>query len=169
MYQNQQNQGDLANMSALLRRRPQAWAKMEGRLSNADIQGVVRFYQTSYGVLVVAEIKNLPRSDDPCESPIFGFHIHEGNTCTGNAADPFANTGNHYNPYDCRHPYHSGDLPPLLGSNGYAFSAFLTDRFTVNEIIGKTVIIHAMADDFTTQPSGNAGQKISCGEIQRYP
>ena len=167
MYQNQQNHGDLANMSALLRRRPQAWAKMEGRSTDADIQGIVRFYQTAYGVLVVAEIKGLPKSEDPCESPIFGFHIHEGITCTGSVNDPFANTGNHYNPYDCSHPYHSGDLPPLFGSNGYAFSAFLTDRFTVNELIGKTVIIHAMEDDFTTQPSGNAGQKIACGEIQR--
>ena len=49
--------------------------------------------------------------------------------------------------------------------NGYAFSAFLTDRFTVKEIVGRTVIMHSSPDDFTSQPSGNAGEKIACGEI----
>jgi len=43
----------------------------------------------------------------------------------------------------------------------------MTDSFTVKEIIGKTVVIHSMPDDFTTQPSGNAGSKIGCGVIQQ--
>lgn len=77
----------------------------------------------------------------------------------------FPHSGSHYNPNDCPHPYHAGDLPPLFGANGFAFSVFLTDRFTVHEIIGKTVIVHASPDDFQTQPSGNAGEKIACGEI----
>ena len=74
----------------------------------------------------------------------------------------------HYNPNQCAHPYHAGDLPPLFGSNGYAFEAFLTDRFTVSEVIGRTVIIHSKPDDFSTQPSGNSGEKIACGEIRKY-
>jgi Cu-Zn family superoxide dismutase len=41
-----------------------------------------------------------------------------------------------------------------------------TNRFRVKDIIGRTVIIHNMPDDFTTQPSGNAGMKIACGVIQ---
>lgn len=41
----------------------------------------------------------------------------------------------------------------------------MTDRFTIDETIGKTVIIHAKPDDFVTQPSGNAGEKIACGVI----
>ena len=57
-------------------------------------------------------------------------------------------------------------MPPLFGCNGAAFSVFLTDRITVNEIIGKTVIIHSDPDDFTSQPSGNAGTKIACGVIR---
>ena len=65
------------------------------------------------------------------------------------------------------HPYHAGDLPPLFGSGGVAVSVFLTDRFHLEDIIGKTVIIHSSPDDFTTQPSGNAGAKIACGEIKR--
>ena len=40
-------------------------------------------------------------------------------------------------------------------------------RFTVEEIVGKTVIIHSNADDFTTQPSGNSGEKIACGIIKK--
>lgn len=130
-----------------------------------EITGSVKFYNTALGVFVTAEVQNLPRSDIRCESPILAFHIHEQGNCSGNAGDPFANVGMHYNPYDCPHPYHAGDMPPLFSTNGYAFSAFLTDRFTLDEIIGRAVIIHSSPDDFTTQPSGNAGTKIACGNI----
>lgn len=44
-------------------------------------------------------------------------------------------------------------------------SVFSTERFQVHEVIGKTVIVHEKPDDFVSQPSGNAGQKIACGEI----
>ena len=43
--------------------------------------------------------------------------------------------------------------------------SLLTNRFTVDEIINKVIVIHANKDDFTTQPSGNAGTKIGCGKI----
>ena len=79
--------------------------------------------------------------------------------------DPFPNSGAHYNPKECPHPFHAGDMPPLFGADGYAFLTFVTSRFTVKEIVGKTVIIHSSPDDFTTQPSGNAGEKIACGLI----
>lgn len=42
------------------------------------------------------------------------------------------------------------------------------DRFNVSDIIGRTVIIHNMAEDFTSQPSGNAGEKIACGVIKKF-
>ena len=42
-----------------------------------------------------------------------------------------------------------------------------TDRFTVDDAIGKTVVIHSEPDDFRTQPSGNAGTKIACGVITK--
>lgn len=83
-------------------------------------------------------------------------------------ANPFADAMTHFNPEDCPHPYHAGDLPPLWGSDGYAFSVFLTDRFSVEEIVGKTVIIHRQPDDFTIQPSGSARQKMACGVIRPY-
>jgi copper/zinc superoxide dismutase (SODC) len=109
----------------------------------------------------------LPLAGGPCGGRIFGFHIHEGGACSGNSNDWFADTLAHYNPGKCEHPYHAGDLPPLFGNNGFALALFLTNRFRVEEIIGRTVIIHDRPDDFTTQPSGNSGVKIACGEIKR--
>lgn len=57
-------------------------------------------------------------------------------------------------------------MPPLMGTDGKAFSMFMTDRFTVNEVIGRTVIIHLHPDDFAAQPSGNSGEIIACGVIK---
>lgn len=152
----------------ILGRRPDACAFMYGSDQYPDICGTVAFYRTIYGVLVVSDISNLPgaAAADACDNRIFAFHIHEGRCCTGNSADPFADTGGHYNPYGCEHPHHAGDMPPLFSNHGYAFSAFLTDRFNLPDIIGHTVIIHEHVDDFTSQPAGNAGAKIACGVIQ---
>ena len=47
-----------------------------------------------------------------------------------------------------------------------AYLAFVTGRFIPKEVIGRTMIIHNMPDDFISQPAGNAGSKIACGEIQ---
>lgn len=149
----------------LLYKEPQAKALVRGSDRFPHIIGSVKFYQTRAGVLVTAEIYGLPAATAACESPIFGFHIHGGGACSGNTEDPFIDAGMHYNPHNCPHPYHAGDLPPLFGVHGYAFSMFLTGRFSVREIVGKTVIIHARQDDFTTQPAGNAGEKMACGEI----
>ncbi len=154
-----------SHLTGLLRGRPHALANVSGSAAYPRVQGQVRFYQTVAGVLVVAEIEGLPTSEGACTHPVFGFHIHGGGECRGDGEDPFSAVGGHYNPYDCPHPYHAGDLPPLWGADGYAFSAFLTNRFSVDEIIGKTVIIHAGIDDFTSQPAGNAGAKMGCGEI----
>ena len=86
-----------------------------------------------------------------------------GSSCTGNKEDEFANAGTHYNPTNCPHPFHSGDLPSLLENNGYAYMSVLLNKFKIKDIIGKVVIIHDMPDDFTSQPSGNSGKKIACG------
>lgn len=156
------------NLTRLFSYVPTAVATVKGSGKYPNIEGTVRFYQTAGGVVVLSEIFGLPRSNDACrESPVFGFHIHEGASCTGNNDDSFADVGMHYNPDGCPHPYHAGDMPPLFGVGGMAFSAFLTDRFSVDEIVGRTVIIHGSPDDFTTQPSGNSGEKIACGRIVR--
>lgn len=153
-----------------LRGRPQAEASIAGSSSFPGISGWVRFYQTNGGVVVCAEIQGLPQGGQPCHERVFGFHIHQGADCDG-MDGPFPHAMSHYDPDGCEHPYHAGDLPPLFGNNGLAVSAFLTNRFFVDDIIGKVVIIHDHPDDLTTQPSGNSGAKIACGVIRRaeYP
>ena len=153
------------NVFSFIKQKPHAVAKIQGSSYYPKTKGMVKFYQTKEGVIVSCEISRLPVSEDVCKEPIFAIHIHEGGSCSGNAKDFFANAGSHYNPKGCPHPYHAGDLPPLFGVNGFAFSMFLTNRFTAEEIIGKTVIIHSAPDDFTSQPSGNSGMKIACGVI----
>lgn len=150
---------------SVFRRNADARAYIKGSCKYPNITGTVRFYQLCGCVMVAAEIDGLPAGEKPCGEPIFAFHIHEGKECSGNKDDRFANAKGHYNPDDCPHPYHAGDMPPLFGVNGRAFLAFVTDRFKVNDILGRAVIIHKMDDDFHTQPSGNAGEKIACGIV----
>lgn len=163
---NKKNQSCMNSFLCAMQKRPDAFAQISGSDEYPCINGMVRFYQTKKGVLVSVEIFGLPGCDDNCKGSVHGFHIHSGGYCSGNAEDPFADVKMHYNPCDCEHPYHAGDLPPLFADNGYAFSAFLTNRFTVKDIIGRTIIVHSDADDFTTQPSGNSGKKVACGEIK---
>lgn len=155
------------SIDAILRRQPDAWARLKGSSQRPGLRGMIRFYRHALGTLIVAEVQGLPTHQDACASPIFAFHIHEGDSCTGDRQDPFADVGTHYNPHSCPHPYHAGDLPPMFSAKGHGVSAFLTDRFTVGEIVGKTILLHAGFDDFSSQPSGNAGAKIACGEIVR--
>ena len=144
---------------------PEAFAVISGSEKYPKVYARVNFHQLKDTVAVVATAQGLPIKE--CGSGVFGFHIHSGSRCTGNEADPYSDALTHYNPKGCPHPYHAGDMPPLFGEMGEAFSAFLTQRFTVEEIIGKTVVIHSMPDDFTTQPAGNSGGKIACGIIRK--
>lgn len=149
-----------------LKKHPDAVAQLRGNSDYPNISGCVRFYQTKCGVLISAEVNGLPKSDEENKQCIFAFHIHDGSCCTGTTEDPFANTMSHYNTNKQPHPNHAGDLPPLFGNDGYAFQNLLTNRFSVQEILNKTILIHSDPDDFTTQPSGNSGKKIACGEIK---
>ena len=143
------------------RKCPDAVAEIRGGMEAPKLSGCVEFYQEKGCVLIVARISGLPRES---ETGFFGFHIHQGESCSG--AD-FSGTGSHYNPAERAHPKHAGDLPPLLACHGSAYLLFKTDRFSVCEIIGRTVVIHSDPDDFHTQPAGNAGKKIACGVICR--
>lgn len=139
---------------------PGAVATIHGGREVPGLTGRVCFYQKQDRVLVVAQIHGLPSNS---QTGFFAFHIHEGNTCEGAA---FVRTGGHYNPHRTEHPSHAGDLPPLLLCCGGAYMAVQTDRFRVQDIIGRTVVIHSDADDFRSQPAGNAGKKIGCGVIR---
>ena len=144
--------------------KPDAVSHLKGDPLNPQLKGMVLFYNIGTGTLVVADILGLPEVR-PCG--VFGFHIHEGNRCCGNTKDAFLSAG-HYNPTNEPHPCHAGDMPPLFSNNGYAYMSFVSERFTAEEVIGRTVIIHSKPDDFTTQPSGDAGEKIACGVIEKY-
>ena len=137
-----------------------AAAQIRGGEQAPGIRGMARFCQTRDGVLVSVEVRGLPES----RTDFFAFHIHEGLDCGGQG---FADTGGHYNPGGEPHPCHAGDLPPLLGCGGMARMCVLTDRFRVEEIIGRTVVIHSGPDDFHSQPAGDPGEKIACGVICR--
>lgn len=130
-----------------------AKAHVKGGKKYPSIDGIVTFKETKEGVLVTAKINGLPQSDSHCTGRFFGFHIHEGSSCTGTASDEFANTKSHLNTTNCSHPFHIGDLPPLIENNGYAYMTVLINKFRLKDIIGKVVIIHDMVDDFTSQPS----------------
>lgn len=147
---------------------PDAQAVIRGSHLYPELYGVVFFCQMPYGVFINAQFHGLPSVSETnaAINRFLGFHIHEFGNCAQNADSEFERTGNHYNPDDSSHPNHRGDLPPILNCNGYAWQSFLTDAFSVQEIIGRSIVVHAMPDDFMTQPSGNSGAKIGCGVIR---
>lgn len=141
---------------------PHAIAKITGNSDYPLLNGFATFHEVSMGgVLVQVEVFHLPDDTLYHKSGFFGMHIHEN----GNCKIPFDKTGNHLNPYNTSHPEHVGDLPPLLSNNGYAWMAFLDSRFTISDILGKSLVIHSHRDDFTSQPAGDSGNKIGCGII----
>ncbi len=151
-------------MDTLSENRPDAIALIKGNHDNPMLQGMVKFFKTPVGgIMIETQVMGLPNAFQLYSSRFYGFHIHEKGNCRNN----FANTGNHYNPKNLPHPDHAGDLPPLMSSQGFAYSIFYTERFTIDEVIGRSIVVHSNADDFTTQPSGNAGTKIGCGVIEK--
>lgn len=153
----------LAFVHLLEENRPQAIAWLQGGSAYSQISGLVKFYETPYGgVLIEAEIFNLPGITVPGSTGFYALHIHEYGDCS----EDFSRTGDHYNPDARPHPQHAGDLLPLLGNQGYAWEVFYDKRFQIRDILNRSVVIHANRDDFTTQPSGDAGQKIACGIIR---
>lgn len=149
----------------LFRGIPRAYAHINGSERFPDVKGMILFYPYENGTVVVADIGGLPTGQN-AENNILGFHIHEGFSCTGNAEDSFADAGMHYSKEPMMHPKHSGDMPVLFVNGGKAWMAFFTDRFTADEVRGRTVVIHDMADDFISQPAGNSGSRIACGVIR---
>ncbi len=144
-----------------LRKKPTAEAYLMGSPEYPGIRGKVSFIQLSDGVLVNARVHNLPEGGG-----FLAFHIHSGGRCAGTVDDPFKDALSHYSPSAQLHPNHSGDMPPLLVNGTNAYLSFVTGRFTVKEVVGKTVIVHGSPDDFKSQPSGDSGKKIACGVIK---
>ncbi len=106
-----------------------------------------------------------------------GFHLHTVGTCK---APDFSSAGGHLNPTGKDHGSmspggsHLGDLPNLQVGNSAVTSTTIDlddDRAQVLSWLfdddGTAVVIHADPDDYKTNPSGNAGQRIACGVLKR--
>ena len=155
-------------LGTILEMMPEAYAFIRGSKDYPEISGQMFLYPIWDGTMVVTDILELPSAREACSEKILGFHIHEGDRCLPSDGDPFGRTGTHFNPDNCPHPEHAGDFPPLfVNKEGKAFMIFYTDRFFPDQVIGRTVVIHSQADDFHSQPSGDSGTKIACGEIRR--
>ena len=144
--------------------RPAARASNKGGAEHPKLHGTMSFYPYRNGAIVLAELWGLPYDSAPCAPNVYAIHIHAGGGCSGD----FFDAGGHYNPDNCPHPAHAGDMPPLFGNRGYAWQGLYTERFTPKEVVGKTVIVHDRRDDFKTQPAGDAGGRIACGVIRAY-
>ena len=103
-----------------------------------------------------------------------GFHIHDKGDCS---APDGTSAGGHFNPFakphgdPARPAHHAGDLPMLVaGADGTARFEALMDGISLEtgpaNILGRSVIVHAQPDDFTTQPTGNSGARVACGVIK---
>ena len=148
-----------------------ACAEMCGSELAPNLTGRVCFFDVQGGTWVEAEICGLPayRAAGKDGQPIgpHGFHIHEGASCEpAHSADPFTSAGSHWNPTNQPHGNHAGDFPVLFSNHGVAIMHFFTDRFSVEDVIDKTVIIHQNPDDYRSQPAGNSGKRLACGVIR---
>ncbi|MBO5071316.1 MAG: superoxide dismutase family protein [Roseburia sp.] len=153
----------LSFIHLLTRNQPRAMAWVRGGTAAPELSGLVKFYDTPYGgILIEAEIFGLPNRAMPGSTDWYAMHIHE----TGDCSNQFMNTGEHYNPDMVMHPQHAGDLMPLFANQGYAWYAYYDKRFQIPEILNRSVVIHQYRDDFSTQPAGASGSRIGCGIIR---
>ena len=112
-----------------------------------------------------------------------GIHFHAVGQCDGAGTAPFATAGAHYNPLGRQHGLdnpagpHAGDAPNFtVNADGTGRASFTTDRVSLTEGStslfdndGSAIVIHASADDQTSQPAGNSGARIACGFVKRTP
>jgi Cu-Zn family superoxide dismutase len=130
-----------------------------------EAHGTVYFVDSPAGIRVVAEIQGL--------SPgLHGFHVHEYGDCS---APDGTSAGGHFNPDGRPHGgptdalRHVGDLGNISADEMGTAHFEWTDAFLSfsgsHSILGRAVIVHGGDDDFTSQPSGDAGPRVACGVI----
>lgn len=138
--------------------------------SDSDVQGRLAFVSTDQGVHVTGRISGLKPDS------AHGFHIHENGDCS---APDATSAGGHFNPAQQLHgdarqgPHHAGDIPnQQADASGVATVDAVVQGIQLGtgsdtDALGRAVIVHADPDDYTSQPSGNAGARIACGVITR--
>lgn len=121
------------------------------------------------GVFIEAEVQGLPAGQ------WVGFHIHENGEC--DAAGGFESAGGHFNPTDRAHGYfveggpHAGDMPnQYVGQDGVlraqVFNSFVTMGEGEADVMGRSLVVHGGTDDYQSQPSGDAGERLACAVIE---
>ena len=142
-----------------------ATARAELKDQKGQSLGEVTLTETPHGILVKGTLTNVPAGEH-------AIHIHEAGKCEA----PFQTAGGHLNPNKKKHGVlvaegkHEGDLPNLhVGADGkvqfdhFAHGLKLKD---IQDQDGAAVVVHASADDYKSDPAGNAGDRIACGVVQ---
>jgi superoxide dismutase, Cu-Zn family len=133
--------------------------------------GTATLTQTANGVLIALDVRGLPPG-------AHAFHIHEKGSC--DPATKFSSAGGHY-ALGKKHGYkteggpHAGDMPnQFVGQDGVLRAEVFNPNVTLGSGAGTlfpsggtSLVIHAGADDYMSQPSGNSGERIACAIIQR--
>jgi Cu-Zn family superoxide dismutase len=144
-------------------------ANSQLRDSSGKAVGDVDLMQTPAGVLIKLQIKGLKPGEH-------AFHIH----AVGKCEPPFESAGGHFNPGHTHHGMmsgegHAGDMPNLhVPQDGDLSVEVLNREVTLEpgkpnslfDADGSSLVIHAKADDYKSDPAGNAGDRIACGVIQ---
>lgn len=137
--------------------------------SGSQSQGKVAFIEQNGTVTMEAVIIGL-------EPGTHAIHLHEKADCS---AEDGTSSGGHWNPtfephgaWGAEEGYHKGDIGNFeVDETGTGNINFSTDQWCIGcgdekkDILGKAVIVHQGSDDFTTQPTGNAGARVSCGGV----
>jgi superoxide dismutase, Cu-Zn family len=133
--------------------------------SGSQVHGTVTFERKPDGMHVTADLEGLTPGEH-------GFHVHEYGDCS--SADAVS-AGGHFNPMHMSHgaptdkSRHEGDLGNLTAdANGKAHLEWTDPMLSFSgaeSILGRSVIVHANADDMKSQPAGNAGPRVACGVI----
>jgi Cu-Zn family superoxide dismutase len=136
--------------------------------SGKDV-GSVDLVQTPHGVLLKLSLKGIPAGEH-------AFHVH----AVGKCEPPFTSAGGHFNPGGRKHGMaaadgaHAGDMPNLhVPASGElaveianpAISLVKGQPNSVFDADGSAIVVHAKADDYKTDPAGDAGDRIACGVI----
>ncbi|MUK43676.1 superoxide dismutase [Aliivibrio fischeri] len=142
-------------------------------LTSKEPIGDITISSNKFGTVFTPNLIDLP-------SGLHGFHIHEKANCDPKISDNgvkilAGSAGGHYDPDNTKkHGFpwtldnHKGDLPPLyVDLYGDAVVPVLAPRLNINEIKGKSIIIHAQGDNHSDNPEplGGAGKRIACGII----